>query len=232
MKAYKKDFYNTMYQEEKPEPGGEWLFHKLKHFEKHREEAVIELLQKKGDRLIDIACGEGTLIFKIADKFKESWGIDISKERIKRAELEKKQRNLKNVNFKIVDVDQGLPFKDMSFDVVTAVAALAYFFDPYFAVKEMNRILGKGGVLVIEVPNLAYLPRRIELFLGRQPWTSSGGGWDGGHLHYFTQGSLVDLIENSGFEIVKISGSGVFADLRNWYPSLLCGDLIVKAVKK
>jgi len=30
MKAYKKDFYNTMYQEEKPKPVGEWLFDKLK----------------------------------------------------------------------------------------------------------------------------------------------------------------------------------------------------------
>jgi len=232
MKTYKQNFYNQVYIKEKSEPDGGWLFHKLRGFEKHREEVTIGLLPPKGDKLFDVACGEGRLLFKIARNFKELWGIDISQERIKRAEQEKKQRNLKNVNFKIVDVDQGLPFKDGYFDVVTAVAALAYFFDPYFVLREIKRVLKKNGVFIAEVPNLAYLPRRASLLLGKQPWTSAGEGWDGGHLHYFTQESLEKLIKDSGFKIVKITGSGIFANLRNWWPSLLCGDIIIKAVKK
>ena len=209
-----------------------YWYQKLKKFEKHRREAVIELLPQEGNKILDVACGSGELINQVAKRFNQLWGIDVDEKRIEKAEKETQKIGLKNVNFQVVDVNQGLPFKDEYFDIVTAVAALAYFFDLHFAVKEMKRILGKGGVLVIEVPNLAYLLRRMSLFLGKQPWVSDGEGWDGGHLHYFTQGSLKKLLEDSGFKIVKTTGSGIFADLRNWYPSLLCGDLIVKAIKK
>ncbi len=232
MKNVKQNFYDRMYFLKNSKTQTPWLFEKLRRFEKYREEAVIELLPQKDGKFLDIACGDGTLIFKIRDDFKELWGIDVSKERIKRAEQKKRRKDLKNVQFKTVDVDQGLPFKSVSFDVVTAVAALAFFFDPHFVLEEIKRVLKKNGILILEVPNLAYLPRRISLFLGKQPWTSAGQGWDGGHLHYFTQGSLKRLLEDSGFKIDKITGSGIFANLRNWWPSLLCGDLIIKAVKK
>jgi ubiquinone/menaquinone biosynthesis C-methylase UbiE len=231
MKNIKQNFYDKMYSSKKSKTDTPWFFKKLKRFEKYREEAVIELLPKNGERLLDVACGEGTLIFKVAANFEELWGIDISKERINRANQEKKKSNLENVNFKIVDVDRGLPFKDGYFDIVTAVAALACFFDPYFVLREIKRVLKKNGVFIAEVPNLAYLPRRISLLFGKQPWTSAGEGWDGGQLHYFTHGSLEKLLKDSGFKIVKIAGSGIFASLRSWWPSLLSGDLIMKAKK-
>ena len=232
MKAHKKSFYNQMYEEGKAKPVGGWLFNKLRCFEKYREEAVIELLPKKGEKLLDIGCGEGTFLFKLADNFKELWGVDISPVRIKRARHKTKKTGLKNIYFKIADIDQGLPLEDASFDVVTAISILEHVFDPHFVVGEIKRILKPGGVFIIEVPNIGWLPRRLDLLLGKLPRTSSETGWDGGHLHYFTQGSLTELIEDAGFDIIKVSGSGIFARLRNWYPSLLCGDLIVKAVKK
>lgn len=39
------------------------------------------------------------------------------------------------------------------------------------------------------------------------------------------------LLEESGFKILKVSGSGLFAKSRNCWPSLLTGDLIIKAQK-
>ena len=56
-------------------------------------------------------------------------------------------------------------------------------------------------------------------------------GWDGGHLHYFIKKTLSKALTESGFKILKISGSGLFAKFRNWWPSLLTGDLVIKAQK-
>ncbi len=232
MKNIKQNFYDKMYSSKKPKTDTPWLFKKLRRFEKYREEAVIELLPKKGEKLLDIACGDGTLLFKLAKHFQKLWGVDISPVRIKRARHKTKKTGLKNIYFKIADIDQGLPLKDASFDVVTAVAILEHVFDPYFVVDEIKRILKPGGVFIIEVPNIGWLPRRLDLLLGKLPRTSDEAGWDGGHLHYFTQGTLEKLLKDSGLKIEIIIGSGIFADWRNWWPSLLCGDLIVKAVKK
>jgi len=53
-------------------------------------------------------------------------------------------------------------------------------------------------------------------------------GWDGGHIPYFTMDKLCWLFESQGFQIIIQSGSGVLAKFRNWYPSLLTGDLFIK----
>jgi len=208
------------------------LFFLLRRFEVHRIRAVFELLEN-GERIIDVACGSGDFALLASKYFKEVYGVDISSEKISKAKKQAKDENIKNVIFDIYDVNGGLKFKKEYFNAVTAIAALAFFFDPYFIMSEFRRILKKGGVLIVEVPNLAYLPRRITLLLGHLPKVASTDiGWDGGHLHNFTQNSLVKLIENSGFRVLKITGSGIFANLRNFWPSLLCGNIIVKAVKK
>lgn len=208
------------------------LFFLLRRFEKYRNQVVFELLEN-GERMLDVACGNGGLVLMAAKKFREVYGVDISSERILKAKKQALEKNLKNFVFKRYDVDNGLPFEDKYFDSVTAVAALAFFFDPYFVMHEFHRVLRRKGILIIEVPNLAYLPRRLNLIFGKLPKVSfPETGWDGGHLHYFTQGSLRKLLEDSGFEIIQITGSGIFANFRNWWPSLLCGNIIIKAVKK
>ena len=80
--------------------------------------------------------------------------------------------------------------------------------------------------LVLEVLNLAYLPRRLQLLTGQLPRHSTADGWDGGHLHNFTQAALAESLVLHGFDVEQWTGSGVLAPLRNWWPSLLSGNLI------
>lgn len=56
-------------------------------------------------------------------------------------------------------------------------------------------------------------------------------GWDGGHIHYFTMDKFCWLFESNGFRVERKSGSGFLSKFRNWWPSFLTGDLIIKAVK-
>lgn len=57
-------------------------------------------------------------------------------------------------------------------------------------------------------------------------------GWDGGHIHYFTMEKFCWLFTSQGFCIDKKSGSGFVAKFRNWWPSLLTGDLFIKVRKQ
>lgn len=223
-----RNFYNKMYGLDKASKMNNFL----KHFELYRSDVVFNLLEK-GERLLDVACGDGDFAIKAREKFEDVYGVDISSVRIKRAIKKAKEKKINNVFFKTADVNYGLAFKDNYFDTLTAIAALAFFFDPFFVISEFKRVLKRGGVLIIEVPNLAYFPRRLALLFGRLPKVSTSDfGWDGGHLHYFTKKSLEDLLKKFGFKIEKVTGSGIFANLRNWWPSLLSGDLIIKARKR
>lgn len=235
-----KQLYEKQYGEKKlvSVPSFPFLRKIFKRFDLSREDLAINLLENAGGRLLDVGCGSSSLIFKVRKKFNEVYGIDISQSRIQEAQEIAKQKfpDDNNLHFSVCDVNKGIDFPDEMFDVVTCIAVIEHIFDPYFVVGEINRVLKGNGILVLEVPNIAYLKYRIQLLFGKLPVTSSPYnwkeiGWDGGHLHYFTKKALCQLLEESGFRVLKVSGSGLLAKFRNWWPSLFTGDLVVKAQK-
>jgi len=206
----------------------------------HREDIVTFLLEK-GNNLLDIGCGSGSLILKAKGKFDKLYGIDIDSDKIKEAKKIAKKNFPSNnsLHFFVFDVNKGINFGDNFFDTVTMIAALAYIYDPFFIIKEINRVLKKNGIFIVQVSNIAYIKHRIRLLFGQLPITTSpynyknwqNLGWDRGVLHYFTLNSLKWLLKLNGFKIEVVSGSGLFAGLRNWWPSFLCGDICIKARK-
>ncbi len=196
-------------------------------------------LAKKGERVLDIGCGNGYMLFRLIDKYNELYGIDIAPSMIKEANetVATKYLNLPNrFYFYEGNLDRRIGFESNFFDTIICLAVLEHIYDIYPLVKELYRVLKSGGHVIVEVPNIAYLKYRIKLFLGYLPITSSPYnweeiGWDGGHIHYFTLKKLCELLESQGFKIIKKSGSGFLAPLRNWWSSFLTGDLIIKAIK-
>ena len=187
---------------------------------------------------MDIGCGSGSLVFRAKPRFQETYGVDISSFCVGEAEERMVERfgNTPHIRFFHQNVGDGLEFPDGYFDTVTAVAVMEHVFDLYFAIGEIHRVLKKGGVFIIEVPNIASLRYRIELLFGKLPVTSTpynrkDVGWDGGHLHYFTKKTLCRLLEECGFVTIKITGCGLFGRIRGLYPSLLTGNICVKARK-
>jgi ubiquinone/menaquinone biosynthesis C-methylase UbiE len=207
-------------------------------YDLHREELALSLLDG-GDKLLDVGSGSGSLILRAKYKFSEVYGVDISPSRIEQAQLITAEKYPDNhgIHFSLCNINDKLDFPDCMFDTVTAIAVIEHIFDPYFVIGQINRVLKDGGIFIVNVPNIAYIKHRIRLFFGHLPVTSSAHnwkeiGWDGGHLHYFTKNTLCKLLQECGFEIIKVTGSGFLAKFRNFYPSLLTGDICIKARKR
>jgi 2-polyprenyl-3-methyl-5-hydroxy-6-metoxy-1,4-benzoquinol methylase len=203
----------------------------------HREDLALSLLDN-GERLLDVGCGSGTLMIEAKAKFREVHGVDISPFRIDEAVRTTKQLFPEECGFyfAVCNINKKIDYPEEMFDSVTCIAVIEHIFDPYFVLNEIHRVLKPKGKLIVEVPNIAYIHHRIRLLLGRLPITSSPHnwkeiGWDGGHLHYFTVKEFCILLRECGFEIIKVRGSGLFANIRGFYPSLLTGDICVKAIK-
>lgn len=212
-----------------------WLYLLFKRFETNRRSAVLGMLPR-GNKLLDIGCGSGELLLNTLSKYRKVFGTDISA--IPLISAKKSISNLPKIDSKRIkviqaDADGNLPFRDEYFDTVTIVAVLEHVFDPYKTVNEIRRVLGKNGTLIIQVPNLGFLFRRIAVMLGNLPVTSEDStGWDGGHLHYFTVSSLKRFLESSGFTLKEVACSGIFAPARSFWVELLGADIIIKAEKK
>ncbi len=211
-----------------------YLWEKLRTFEKHRHDVCLELLPASSKKLLDVGCNGGVVIIKALQNIRgKAYGIDISNRAVKLAKINIQKSGFgTRASFKKADIDEKIPFPRHSFDAVICIAVLEHVFDPLFVMSEFKRVIKPRGTLIVEVPNLAFFPRRLVLLIGKRPRTSWGYGWDGGHLQYFTMGDLCSLFEANGFRPTVKTGSGIFNGIRKVWPSLLHANLIVAGTKK
>jgi SAM-dependent methyltransferase len=118
------------------------------------------------------------------------------------------------------DLQQQLPYKDASFDVVSVSQVIEHLSNTDGFFREMNRILKKGGYIVISTPNLASLDSILLLMGGWQPGLANVSDEvqagvlkighkpippDEGPLHRrsFTARALRELMEYYGLKSVK-----------------------------
>jgi methionine biosynthesis protein MetW len=186
-----------------------------------RSDIALKLLSN-GQRFLDIGCWDGRLLERVRDAglYEELAGVDIVADGVNLARE-------KGFAAQVVDLNAGmLPFPDNYFDTVTMLAVLEHVFDPYSIIREIRRVLRRGGTLIIDVPNVAAVTNRARIFLGRIPITSHDPGWDGGHLHYFTKHALDHFLNSEGFDILARKTTGGSPQLREWWISFLGGELL------
>ncbi len=114
-------------------------------------------------KVLGIGCGPGfNLLVLKSLGFTELIGIDI---------LPPDNWPLKKpLSFQYLTRDvcnSPLPFNDESFHVVLLIDVLEHLYDPAPLLREIQRVLKVGGLLVIRMPNIANLRNRILLLCGR-----------------------------------------------------------------
>jgi demethylmenaquinone methyltransferase/2-methoxy-6-polyprenyl-1,4-benzoquinol methylase len=101
-----------------------------------------------GDRVLDLACGTGDLIFEAAPRARTAVGLDVTHRMVQLArERSRSSRATASVHLLTGDM-LALPFPDSSFDVVTTGYGLRNVPDLDTAIREIHRVLSPGGRLV------------------------------------------------------------------------------------
>jgi ubiquinone/menaquinone biosynthesis C-methylase UbiE len=114
----------------------------------------VKLLRKiKAKKILDLGCGTGRHVIAMAKKGFEVYGVDISKKALNLAKERLKEEGLK-AKLRVGDFYKKLPYKDKFFDGVISIKALhhARVFKIKKLIKEIERVMKPGGILMIEVP--------------------------------------------------------------------------------
>jgi ubiquinone/menaquinone biosynthesis C-methylase UbiE len=155
-----KDSYKQMWErigENKSEVYFDYKFvptHRVGLTNYLRENLIYIFLDPhKDDVVFDVGCASGRQLFKIADKIKAGYGIDIAQSFIDKANREKEKKGVNNLYFQQATIET-LSFPDEMFDKVICAEVLEHVDDANLALGEILRVLKKDGVLILTVPNL------------------------------------------------------------------------------
>lgn len=144
-------------------------------------------------KILDIGTGAGYLAFPLAEKFPSAsvCGIDIAEVIVEKNNAIVKEKGILNLSFQVFD---GLkyPFSDESVDLIVTRYAFHHFPDAVDAIRQMNRILVKGGKVLISDPmrNQKDDNEIIDAFMRIKK---------DGHIQFYSSSELDELFINNGF---------------------------------
>lgn len=115
--------------------------------------------------LIDIGCGDGSLLFRYLKKTPpEFYGVE-------GAPAQKELAEKRGIRIFSYDLNGRWPFADGKFDVVFSSQVIEHVHNTRLFVEEAYRILKPGGVAIVTSENLCSLLNCIALCLGYTPFS-------------------------------------------------------------
>ncbi|MDP3888432.1 MAG: class I SAM-dependent methyltransferase [bacterium] len=195
-----------------------------------RNHRLDEFFSRPG-KVLDLACGSGTVGLWLQKNGFEVDGIDISQVALDLA----RKKGLRKVV--IGDLEKPLPFPDKSFDYVFAGDILEHVINTVGLLRETERVLKDDGRLIFSVPNMGYWYYRLTyLVKGEVPKTEGleAKPWEWEHIRFYNTRIIKELVKEVKFEFVKSVGvcrKPLDNFLAKYYPDLFASILIVEAEK-
>ena len=166
-----------------------------------KEFKVIADLLPDNIRVLDVGCGDGSLMTCLAVK-----------KNIEVRGLELEKQNVQKCIYKGLPVIQGnaetelYQFPNQSFDYVVLSQTLQAFYNPDKVLKELLRI---GKSVIVSIPNFGYWKVRTSLlFFGKMPMTKTlpNSWYDTPNLHMCSIKDLFNYCDDQNIKIKKVIG--------------------------
>jgi ubiquinone/menaquinone biosynthesis C-methylase UbiE len=137
--------------------------------------------------ILDFGCGKGKILHEMTkiNPKADYTGVDVSQNGLNTA-----KKVIKKAKFALIADGGKLPFKDNSFDFVTALDVLEHVYDTHNAFAELARVLNPNGKILISVPYNGLLKNLIIILFFYEfiynPYSP--------HIRFFTKKSMTSCL--------------------------------------
>lgn len=139
-------------------------------------------------QLLDVGCGAGNMIHHLSE-YGQVKGLEIDERPVKKARE-------RGYNVQQFDATKPMPFADNTFNAVTALDVIEHNQDDLAILADSFRILKPGGHIIITVPAFMWL------------WTHNDDL--NAHVRRYTAGELRDKLQQTGFNVNRVSYNNFF----------------------
>ena len=143
------------------------------------------LIDNQKKNIIDIGCGNGIVSSKF-DKRYYRFGMEVSNNA-----AEKAKKHISNISTKPLESNS---YEEEFFDVVFSYHVIEHIYDPISFVENIHHIMKTHGKLVLGSPN-------FDCAMARRFKENFRLLHDKTHISLFSDFSLKDLLEDSGFQV-------------------------------
>lgn len=170
-----------------------------KYFEKRYRGYILKIEKiSEGKKLLDVGCNIGLFLNVAGREGFEAVGVELN------GDCARFGRSHFGVEIVPGDLENAR-FADESFDVITLFDVLEHVAELKGFLCEIQRVLKKDGLLVVQSPNLESLMARL---------TGSDWHWlsPPDHLYHFSPGALQRLLADCGFSVKQVETWEPFED--------------------
>ena len=207
----------------------------MKLFQGYTDKALELAPLTKQSRIVDIACGPGTLALSAAKRVNSVKAVDFSESMLAILQETIRRQTIDNIETYFGDA-QNLPYSDESFDAAFSMFGLMFFPDRKKGYREIYRTLKPGGCMVVSSwAPVSQSPAMMAMFGALKavnpdipdPQTDIeslenpdffktellAAGFNGAEMHLVTQSIEIDSVEKFWNDMVK--GSAPIVMLKN-----------------
>lgn len=148
---------------------------------------------------LEVGCGIGQLMERVAPEVKSVAGADISSEMIRRCGA--RLARFPNVSLQLIPGDGSIPGPDAAFDLAYCISVFHHVPKPVFFgyVEGLRRHIKPGGWFFFQLTRPYTIGRKLRALFGSHPpdceaWKS----------RYYTEGAMKRLAARAGYEWVKV----------------------------
>jgi len=180
MKPTNQSFYEDYYRK----PG--WWF-KYRYDTQQKVKTALYALKKsniglKDIGVLEIGFGSGDLLFKFG-KGCSLYGVELSSHAVKNSADRARELNFRHFDFRLLNNDGSLPFKDIEIDLVIGSHVIEHIEDLDSFLDQIKRILVSNGLFLVLIP----INERYN---------------DPKHLHHFSSEKCIRLFQENHFECI------------------------------
>lgn len=183
-------------------------------------------------RCLDVGCATGNLgsaLLRLKGCYVD--GIEFN---LHAAEVARKRGYSNIFVMDLNSENESLNNISQKYDVITCADVLEHLISPEVVLRRLSILLNPGGLIIISLPNVAFLSNRLHLLLGNWNYKKYGI-LDRTHLRFYSIKSGCRMIESASLQITKIKPYNQFGVLRyispldKLLPSLFAYQFIVIA---
>lgn len=150
----------------------------------------------RGRRALDVGAADGYLAAELTAR---DWKVTA----LERDPVQATRASAHCERVITVDLERETPALAGLYDAAVYGDVLEHLSNPLRVLRDLNRHLAPGAVVIVSVPNVAHLSVRLSLLFGRFEYRDRGI-LDRTHLTFFTRRSFLDFLRRAGLAVREL----------------------------